>query len=267
MNASTDRLSPRRPCLSVVIPAWNEAAELPETLAALVHAVEACDRAVECVVVDNASTDNTARVAAESGARVIHEPQRRISRARNAGADSARAPGLLFLDADTRVRPEHLDAVLAALDSGRAGGGAAITLDPAPTGPAAMGLRVWNHLAARFGLAAGCFVFARADLHHAIGGFDEHLYAGEELRYSRRLARAGRARGQPFGMLATPAVTSSGRKLEWFAPHHHLLVLVTFLVFPWAGRFRRLTWFWYRRPASAPPATARIRKTRGRRFW
>lgn len=244
-----------RPSLAIIIPAWNEADYLPGTLAATTTAVEQLAEPVEIIVVDNASTDATGRIAAAHGARVVAESEHRIARVRNAGAAAARAPFLLFIDADTRVTGEHLAAVLHALRDGWAGGGAPIGLDHGGNRFYATGVAAWNRLARALGLAAGSFVFARAELHHAIGGFDERVYAGEEIAYSRRLARLGRRRRRRFALLDTAPVISSARKLDWFPVWQHVLVLLLFLVFPWAGRFKRLTWFWYRRPrgTTRPP--------------
>ncbi|MCP1673528.1 glycosyltransferase involved in cell wall biosynthesis [Natronocella acetinitrilica] len=236
------------PALSVIIPAWNESALLPGTLAALHEAVAASGVAAEIIVVDNDSDDDTARVAKDAGARVVHEPRRGIACARNAGAARAGARILLFLDADTQVDATHLGAVMRAVDGGWGGGGAPLELTDMRYPVYRPGVTVWNWLARRLNLAAGCFLFVRRDLHEAMGGFDERIYAGEEINYSRRLARLARREGLRFGILSTPPVRSSGRKTHWFAPWQHVLVLLTFVLFPVAGRFRRLSWFWYRRP-------------------
>ncbi|ABI56874.1 glycosyltransferase [Alkalilimnicola ehrlichii MLHE-1] len=236
------------PTLSVIIPAWNEARELPATLRALEEAINGSGLSVEVIVVDNDSEDETAAIARQAGARVVHEPERRIARVRNRGAEFATAPWLLFLDADTRVTPVHLLAVRDALSGEWAGGGVPVAMDrPLPRFPA-LGLSLWNALSRRFSLAAGCFFFVRAELHRSVGGFPEHVYAGEEVGHSRRLQRIARQRGLRFGILDAEPVVTSGRKLDWYATWQHALVALVFVVFPWAGRFRRLSWFWYRRP-------------------
>ena len=236
------------PGLSVIIPAWNEAEFLPGTLEALESALSQVAIRAEIIVVDNASTDDTAAVAEAGGAKVVTEPERKIARVRNAGAEVASGRWLLFLDADTQVTSEHLMAVQVAWSGSLAGAGAPVTLDAPLSRFYAVGMRAWNALSRRFRVAAGCFVLARADLHHAIGGFDERLYAGDEIWYSRALRREGRRQGLEFRILTVPPVVSSARKVHWHAAWQHVLVLLTFLLFPWAGRFRRLSWFWYRRP-------------------
>jgi glycosyltransferase involved in cell wall biosynthesis len=60
--------------LSIVIPAWNEEKLLPATLTALREAVRPLAEAGlthEVIVCDNNSTDRTAGIAAEHGARLI----------------------------------------------------------------------------------------------------------------------------------------------------------------------------------------------------
>ena len=242
--------------LSVIIPAWNEASLLPGTLASLHQAVREAGLAAEVIVVDNASTDGTAGIAACHGVRLVHEPVRGIARARNAGARAARGDVLVFLDADTRVTARHLLAVRNAVDAGWAGGGAPLALSDCRYRMVGAGVVLWNILARCFGLAAGCFVFTPRELHNAVGGFDERLYAGEEIGYSRRLARIARRERRRFGIIDAPPVESSGRKTHWFSPWQHVLVLLIFLLFPLAARFRRLTWFWYRRPGGAADRSA-----------
>lgn len=236
------------PELSVIVPAWNEADYLANTLLSLKAGAEQAGISIEIIVVNNASTDSTRTIALDHGARVIDEPERQIARVRNTGARSATAPALLFVDADTQVEGLHLRAAKDALDSGWAGGGAMITFDRVDGALQRLGLAAWNALSRRMHLAAGCFIFVRADLQAELGGFSEKVYAGEEINYSRRLRRLARRQGLRFAILNTPPVVSSARKVDWFRPWQHALVMLTFVLFPWAGRFRRLAWFWYRRP-------------------
>lgn len=94
--------------LSVIIPAHNEEKLLPETLLFVRGAIQHCTSATELIVVDNESSDNTARIAFDAGARVIKEHIRNIGKVRNAGAAAATAGDILvFIDADTQV-PETL---------------------------------------------------------------------------------------------------------------------------------------------------------------
>lgn len=84
--------------ISVVIPAYNDALLLERCLAALAAQHRPAD---EIIVVDNASTDTTASVAQNGGARVVGEPARGIWPAAATGYDAATGDLLARLDADS----------------------------------------------------------------------------------------------------------------------------------------------------------------------
>ena len=230
----------------LVIPAWNEAALIGRTIAAARAAMDAlAAHAGELVVVDNNSTDRTAEIAREAGATVVFEPVNRIASARNAGARGADAEALVFVDADTRVNPTLLGAALDLLAAGRTvGGGSTIAADRPVSGAARAGLEFWNRIGRTLKLAAGCFVYARRDAFEAVGGFDERVYAGEEIYLSRALKRWGRARGLDFRVLDVAPIETSTRKLDWYSPA--ALARQAAVVFvPGALRSKRLTRTWY----------------------
>jgi glycosyltransferase involved in cell wall biosynthesis len=104
------------PRVSVVIPALNEETSLPLVLAAI-----PAGAASEIVVADNGSTDGTARVARERGARVVDAPRRGYGSACLAGVAALDAPDVVaFLDADFSDHPEELSMILAPILEGRA---------------------------------------------------------------------------------------------------------------------------------------------------
>src|SRR5687767_1303804 len=109
--------------LSIVIPAYNEEKYLPQTLEALQTALRSIvDQ--EIIVVDNASTDATREIAAGfAGVKVVDEPERNIGAARNAGARASTGEAIVFLDADTLVRPGVFEKIIDTLDDPRYLGG------------------------------------------------------------------------------------------------------------------------------------------------
>ncbi|HET9851982.1 MAG TPA: glycosyltransferase family 2 protein [Candidatus Limnocylindrales bacterium] len=122
-----------RPVVSVLIPAWNAGRSIGGALDSVLVTTSA---AVECVVVDDGSTDDTAalveaRAAADPRVRLVRAPANAgVSAARNLGLDAVRGTWLTFLDADDVLLPGGIEAMVEA--SGRAG-----TL-------AVVGQRVWT---------------------------------------------------------------------------------------------------------------------------
>ncbi|NJL00257.1 MAG: glycosyltransferase family 2 protein [Spirulinaceae cyanobacterium SM2_1_0] len=95
--------------LSVVIPALNEAARLPETLAQVQAA--SATVALEIILADGGSTDATVAIAAAHGVTVVTAPRGRAQQM-NAGAAAATGKILLFLHADARLPEDYADWVV-----------------------------------------------------------------------------------------------------------------------------------------------------------
>ena len=102
-----------RPTVSVVVPARDDAVALARCLDLLAVQTVA---PLEVVVVDNGSTDGTARVARERGARVVAEAVVGIPQAAARGYDEARGEVVARLDADSRPGPRWVERVVDQLD-------------------------------------------------------------------------------------------------------------------------------------------------------
>ncbi len=241
------------PVLSLLIPAYNEERLLPGVIDRVRASFEAVGfAAYEVIVCDNNSTDATAEVALARGARVVHEPHNQISRARNTAARAALGKWLVFLDADTLLSPELLRATIDCFEGGKVvGGGAAIAFDADKLTPSAVRmLASWNWISRTFGLAAGSYVFCLRQAWEEVGGFAEEVYAGEEIYFSRRLKRWGRARGLGFRILRDTPVVTSARKMEWYG-QWQLLGRCVMMMRPGAVKSRAACSLWYTRPESS----------------
>lgn len=186
--------------LAVVIPARNEAQNLRETLPALVDALAHLSVPTRIFLVDDGSTDDTASVAQAHGVRVVPGESRGPGAARNLGAREAltwmEALGadskgwFLFLDADCRLEPDHLERMVWHLHDPSV---VLISVQERPNLPHGL-LRVGNRLkratqrwaAERFGIPvvhAGC-LYVRTPEFIGVGGFNhEHLFEDIELGF------------------------------------------------------------------------------------
>lgn len=107
--------------VSFIIPAYNAAHTLPRTLACLQRQTVG---AWEAVVVDDGSTDRTAKVAmqwleGESRVRLVSQDNAGPSAARNLGLRHALADRIVFLDADDTIAPDYLEKLLPLGDAER----------------------------------------------------------------------------------------------------------------------------------------------------
>ncbi len=95
--------------LTIVIPAYNEAASIGRVVARTRATKPHCD----IVVVDDGSTDQTAIEAANAGARVVRHPYNKGNGAAvKSGIRAARGEVVLLLDADGQHSPEDIDRLL-----------------------------------------------------------------------------------------------------------------------------------------------------------
>lgn len=194
--------------LSFIVPAYNEERLLGGTLRAICAAGSALAQPFEVVVADDASTDRTAAIAHEHGARVVAVAHRQIAATRNAGAKAACGDMLIFVDADTIVTPDVVRAAVDAMRAGAVGGGCCVRFDGRVPLHGRLLLAMLLPLYRIFRLASGSFLFCARNAFEAAGGFDESLFAAEEGAMSMALHRQGRF------VFLDEIVTTSGRKMR-----------------------------------------------------
>ena len=100
--------------ISIIIPAYNEESSIGLVLDALPQ-----EKLHEIIVVDNGSTDATARVAQEHGARVVKEPRKGYGSACLKGIKELDAPDIVvFIDGDFSDFPEEIVLLIGPIEAG-----------------------------------------------------------------------------------------------------------------------------------------------------
>lgn len=226
--------------ISFIVPAYNEEVLIGRTLDALDRAAQSIGEPFEIVVADDASSDRTAAIAEARGARLVRVNLRQIGATRNAGAHEAIGDKLIFVDADTVVSNEVVRTAIEAMNQGAAGGGSAVLFDGRLPHYAELVHPALVRFFRAAGLACGCFLFCTRRAFEAAGGFDEKLFASEEIAMSRALKRQG-----PFVVLRE-SVTTSGRKLRMYSGKQVLRIFAGLLLAgPKALRRRDGLEVWY----------------------
>ena len=185
----------RRPELSVIIPVIDESPHLARLLRQL---REQRDISLEIVVADGGSADDSVRIAALAGAKVI---EARLGRAKqmNAGRRVATADTLLFLHADSDIADSDLlrhalDAYTRAVASTPVPVAGHFALEFVTEGPKTFGYRYLEQKTRlnRKNTTNGDQGFlVRADYFDAIGPFDERMTFLEDQRFAESFRKVG----------------------------------------------------------------------------
>ncbi len=190
--------------VSFVIPVRNDARRLDACLMSIRRS-ESGLGGVEIVVVDNGSEDDSAKVAVQHGAHVLSCPGARVSRLRNEGVARTVGSVIAFVDADHVIGSGWVSAALDGLEQTDVGAVGAPYHAP-PDGTWVQ--RVYDLFRVHADrqvdaswLGSGNLVVRRFAF-EAVGGFDEHLEACEDVDFCSRLRKAG------FRIVNDPALVS-----------------------------------------------------------
>lgn len=190
------------PLVTVVIPAFNAGRFIAETLDS-VFAQSMPD--IEVIVVDDGSTDETARIvsaATDPRLTVLSQTNQGVSAARNTGLAVATAPYVFFLDADDVLMPdalEHMVARLGSMPDRVACYAHHIRIAEDGSVLSGRGDLRWKlfpandtlrHLVAKNFIVCGA-ICIRTEAARAVRGFDPRLRLGEDWEFWYRLAVIG----------------------------------------------------------------------------
>jgi len=200
--------------ISAIIPAHNEEKYLADCIVSLLS--NRPPNLFEIIVVDNASTDATAKIAAGfPGVRIVSEPKKGLTHARQRGLLESRGELLAYIDADTRIHGSWFHIIndhFSAHPSHAALSGPYAYYD-LPRWQNLLVKMYW-HLAAPLSLITGYMIVggnfvARKDALLTIGGFDTTIaFFGEDTNIARRLRKSG-----PVHFKRKFFIYSSGRRL------------------------------------------------------
>ncbi|MGX7825783.1 glycosyltransferase family 2 protein [Actinokineospora sp. 24-640] len=182
--------------VSVIVPNYNGAATLPLCLASVAAQTHPD---IELIVSDDASTDDSAAVAAAHGARVVRGTVNGgCAVARNAGVAAASGEVLFFLDSDVAIEPDAVARAVGLLAADPAVGGVCGVEDPEPLLPGgsvkrfrAMQYHYWSISSEgpiSFLFPNICAI--RAEVFARTGPFNAALRHTEEVDYGHRINRA-----------------------------------------------------------------------------
>ena len=190
-------------CVSIIVPALDEARAIAATLSALAPLRAA---GAEVIVVDGGSRDATREIAAPLCDRVLAAPRGRAAQM-NAGARECRGAILLFLHADTRLPQGALDAIECALARRHAWGRFDVRIEG--KSPLLAVVAFFMNLRSRLtGIATGDqAIFARREAFERIGGFPP-IPLMEDVAISKALKTISRP------ACLADRVTTSGRRWE-----------------------------------------------------
>ncbi len=190
------------PYLSVIVPVRGGARLLPDTLGAMLESDLSKDR-WELIVVDDASDDDTAAVAARYADVVIRlsGKPRGPAYARNRGFEVSRGAVIVFIDADVRVHGDTLSRFARAFEEGADVSAVFGSYDASPAAPGLVSQyrNLLHHFVhqANPGDAetfwAGCGA-VRSAAFAEVGMYDEWHFSQpqiEDIELGRRLRRAG----------------------------------------------------------------------------
>jgi glycosyltransferase involved in cell wall biosynthesis len=184
--------------VSAILPVYNGSAFIGDAIESVLAQTY---EPLECIVVDDGSTDDTADVARtyEPHVRVIQQPNQRVARARNHGASVATGELLAFLDADDVWCPERVERQWDLLASRPAIGAVVCAtqvvdheLNPLRLIEQDPSLTVEDMLLWRSGaVSTSSNLLIRRSCFEEVGGFDEQLTASEDWMMTFRLIARG----------------------------------------------------------------------------
>lgn len=231
--------------VSFIIPAHNEAANIPDCIRSIQAEILRTHCDAEIIVANNASTDDTEAAARAMGSDicVINESRKSVVWARQAGYEASTGDLIANIDADNRLPVGWLDVVLKTFTDPHVAAlsGPYIYYDlpfymRAATRIFYIGGYIIDTLHRLFGvnsmLQGGNFVLRRSTL-EAMGGYDTSIeFYGEDTDTGRRAAKVGKV----IWTFKLPIYSSGRRIREEGLLHTGLAYAINFFTVTYGGK-------------------------------
>jgi biofilm PGA synthesis N-glycosyltransferase PgaC len=202
LHAYSDRPAPTRPGVTVIVPAYNEAASIADTIRSLQNQTIP---AAEIIVIDDCSSDNTSEVARRMGATVIRPDVNTGSKAgaQNYALLQVDTEFTMAIDADTTVAPDAIERFMTVMNDTSVAAACGFVI-PRHVRTVWERGRYIEYLLAfsfykpiqdHFGkplIASGCFSIYRTEVLRAHGGWHTRTMA-EDMDLTWSMYQAGRA--------------------------------------------------------------------------
>lgn len=179
----------KAPLFSVIIPAYNEQKYIENCIKSILN--QNFDKNLyEVVVVNNASTDETAKIARDTGATVVSEPKKGNTQARIKGIKETSGEIIAFTDADCRVPKDWLAKIYTHFKNDPkldAAGGVFSFYDGSNI------LKLIGKIGQRstYHISGGNMAIKR-NSYERIGGFDPKIAMGEDVNLHFKLKKHGK---------------------------------------------------------------------------
>ncbi len=188
--------------ISIIIPTFNEADQIAETISKTLAANG--DHQIEIIVADGGSTDETVSIAGNCKATIVLSNQKGRAAQMNKGASVAKADVLYFLHADSIPPKNFTGTILNAVNKNFSSGCFRLSFDHSHW---FLKANAWftrfNVNAVRFGDQS---LFVTKDVFQKIGGFREDLLMMEDQEIIHRIKKCGKFK------VMNDHVTTSARK-------------------------------------------------------
>jgi len=187
--------------ISIIVPTYSEEENIEWCLKSITKQRFEKD-AIEIIVVDSDSPDNTKAIAEKYADKVLNMRDRGVSKARNAGARRAKGEILLFLDADTILDSNFIAEMLESFTDPKV-----VCVSGFLVGLERLGMldnlfkffhyRLVNGIAALtarlgFPLFPTVSCACRKSVFHNVGEFDENLAIAEDIVFSLKMGKVGK---------------------------------------------------------------------------